>query len=140
MDAPALGAHYRRMVEPIVFISISRILERDQGKLAQGLAAASRQIETSRPRTALFGAYLDEGGHQLRIVHVFPDAAALAVHFEGSEQRTQAAARLLAPVSFEIYGDAPQAAIRQLRAEAAGAGGRLDAWPQAMSGFLRAPA
>lgn len=127
------------MTAPIVFISISRIVERDAATFDGALVAASSLIEATKPRTALFGAYVDAGRREVRIVHVFPDAAAMTTHFEGSDERTNAVARLLKPISFEVYGDAPAEATAVLRREAEAAGGTLQVWRHPAAGFVREP-
>ncbi|HEX6654997.1 MAG TPA: hypothetical protein VF153_02175 [Candidatus Limnocylindria bacterium] len=127
------------MPAPIVFISISRILERDAAAFDGALAAASSLIETTKPRTALFGAYVDAGRAEVRIVHVFRDAQAMAAHFEGSDERTNAVAQLLMPISFEVYGDAPAEAIAVLRRESEAAGGTVRLWPYPAAGYVREP-
>jgi hypothetical protein len=103
-------------------------------------AQAVNLIGAARPRTALFAAYLDETRTEVRIVHAFPDAAAMALHFEGSEERTQSVSQLIVPAGFEVYGQAPPAAIDQLRREAHVAGIGFDVLGQPIAGFLRAPA
>ena len=109
-------------------------------RFASALTEAAAVIESTKPRTALFGAYADEDRRELRIVHVFPDPAAMTAHFEGSDERTQSVAHILTPVSFEVYGDAPAEAMAILRREAANAGGSVGAWTHGVSGFIRAPA
>jgi hypothetical protein len=96
-------------------------------------------IGSTKPRTALFAAYADETGSDVRIVHAFPDAAAMALHFEGSDERTTSVSELYTPAGFEIYGRAPAAAIDQLRREAAMASVGVDNFPDPIGGFLRAP-
>jgi hypothetical protein len=128
------------MTAPIVFISISRIVEPDPAAFSRALAAAASLIESTKPRTALFGAYVEEGRDEVRIVHVFPDAEAMIEHFEGSDDRTNAAATLLRPLSFEVYGEAPAGAVAQLRREASASGGTVGVWPDAVAGFARGPA
>jgi hypothetical protein len=126
------------MVEPIVFISVSRIVEPNQERFARALAVGADGIAASKPRTALFGAYVDDSERELRIVHAFPDASAMTMHFAGAQDRTRAAASFLAPMRFEVYGEAPSAALALLADEAAGAGGTVTTW-RAVAGFLRPP-
>jgi hypothetical protein len=128
------------MTEPIVFISRNRILPGKRAEFAAAYAQGVGMIGSSKPRTALFAAYVDETGTEVRIVHAFPDAAAMALHFEGSDERTASVSELYAPAGFEIYGRAPAAAIDQMRREAAMAGVGLDVFPDPIGGFIRAPA
>lgn len=126
------------MAEPIVFISRHRIVEERRDDLARAYAGAVDLIRATKPATALFAAYLDQAGAEVRIVHAFRDAAAMALHFEGSGERSQAAAGLMTPAGFEIYGRAPGPAIDQLRREAAPTHAHVDVLDETLGGFLRA--
>jgi quinol monooxygenase YgiN len=126
------------MAEPIVFISCSRIVDGKRAEFARAFAGAVEQIRQSKPRTALFAAYVDEAGTAVKIIHVFPDAAAMADHFRGADERTQSVSELIVPIDFEVYGPAPAAAIDQLRREAAAKGGAVEVLADPIGGFLRA--
>ena len=128
------------MAAPIVFISKNRILAGKLAEFESSYAQSVGLIGSMKPRTALFAAYVDETRTEVRVVHAFPDAAALALHFEGSEERTESASRLVVPTGFELLGQALPAAIEQLRREADAAGVALDILVQPVGGFLRAPA
>jgi len=125
------------MPEPIVFISRFRVIAGQRDAWVAAFGEFVQVIAAAKPRTALYAAYLDERGGETRIVHVFPDAAALAHHFEGSDDRSSSVSRLIELAGFEVYGPAPEAAIDQLRREAAGAGATLDVFPDSIAGFLR---
>ena len=128
------------MAEPIVFISRNRIQDGKRAEFASLYAMGVGFIGSAKPRTALFAAYADEAGTEVSIVHAFPDAAALALHFEGSAERTSSVSELITPAGFAIYGRAPAAAIDQLRREADAAGVGLEVLAHSIGGFLRAPA
>jgi hypothetical protein len=127
------------MSQPIVFISRSRIVG-DEAGFAAAFARIVPFIESTKPRTALFAAYADEARGEVRIVHVFPDQAALADHFEGSDERSASVADVIELAGFELFGPAPDAAVEQLRREAAAGGFTFDWWPVSFGGFARAPA
>jgi hypothetical protein len=82
---------------------------------------------------------MDAAATEVRIIHAFPDAAAIAAHFEGSAERSKAAYELVLPAGFELFGGAPAAIVSQMRREAAEAGVNLDLLPNSIGGFLRAP-
>src|SRR2546427_8194847 len=127
------------MNEPIVFISRNRIVEGRRADFASAFRQGVGFIRAGKPRTAMFAAYLDETGTQVSVVHAFPDAAALALHFEGSDERTSSVSELIVPAGFEIYGQAPAPAIAQLRQEAEKSGAGLTVWPDPIGGFVRSP-
>jgi hypothetical protein len=127
------------MTAPIVFISRNRIVEERRAEFELAYAGAVGLIRETKPRTALFAAYVDDTGTEVWVVHAFPDADAMALHFEGSAERTQSASALIMPAGFEIYGRAPAAAIEQLRREAAATGTNVDVLGDPLDGFLRTP-
>ena len=128
------------MAEPIVFISRWRVRQGKRAALEAMSARAVAFIGSSKPRTALFAAYLDEAGEELRILHAVPDAAAMTVHFEGSEERSASVQDMIELLGFEVYGAAPEAAVDQLRRETSAVpGAELTLLPISVGGYLRAP-
>jgi hypothetical protein len=128
------------MTEPIVFVSRWRIREGKRQAFEAMFTQAVPFIASTKPRTALFAAYVDEAGEELRIIHAVPDAAAMTDHFVGSEERGGPAREVMELLGFEVYGDAPPAAVDQLKREAALAHGELTLLPVSIGGYLRAPA
>jgi hypothetical protein len=128
------------MAEPIVFISRWRIVEGRREAVEEMVVQAVGLIGSSKPRTSLYAAYEDETGEELRIVHAMADAAALADHFVGSEQRSASIEGMIQLMGFEVYGDAPADTVDQLRREAAAAGAELKILPRGIGGYLRPPA
>ena len=74
------------MPGPIVFISQFRIRQGSAAAFAEAFARAVELIAGYKAGTAVFQAYVDAQGSDLRIVHVFTDAAAMASHFEGAAE------------------------------------------------------
>jgi hypothetical protein len=128
------------VTEPIVFISRWRIREAKRTELEAMYAQGVGFIGSSKPRTALFAAYRDEAGEELRIVHAVPDAAAMTAHLEGSEGSNALVEEMIELLGFEVYGAAPAAAVDQMRREAAAVpGARLTLLPVPIGGYMRAP-
>src|SRR5207244_33054 len=100
------------MAGPIVFVSRWRIREGKRAEFEAMYAGSVGFIGSSKPRTALFAAYLDEAGEELRIIHAVPDAAAMTDHFEGSEGSSASVEEMIELLGFEVYGAAPAAAGR----------------------------
>jgi hypothetical protein len=125
------------MPDPIIFISRSWIAE---GKLDAFVAAyrdAVPLIAETKPRTAVFAAYLDESRREVSILHVFPDAAAMLNHFEGSDERTASVVDVITLTGFEVFGPAPEAAVDMLRREAAANGFPIVVRRESIAGFVR---
>ena len=127
------------MNEPIVFVSRFALRPGGRAALEAALADGVAAIQSGKPATALYGAYLDEPETVVRFVHAFADGLALERHFEGSEERASSVAGLLVPAGFELYGEASPGPVGQLRREAAAAGVPLHTFPRGIGGFLRAP-
>jgi hypothetical protein len=125
------------MPEPIVFISRSRIAEGKLEAFASAYRSAVRLIADTKRRTAVFAAYLDESGEEVSIVHVFPDAAAMLAHFEGSDERSASVAELITLIGFEVFGPAPEVAVEMLRREAAANGFPIVVRRESIAGFVR---
>lgn len=101
-------------------------------------AMVSARLAQEKPGTVAFLPYLGDDGSTFTIVHLFPDAEALADHFAGADQRSAAAYELFEPAGWEIYGQPHQAQVEGLREEADAAGVPLKVHPEALPGFLRA--
>lgn len=129
------------MTQPIVFISRWRIRRGRRAMVRETFDRAVSFIDSTKPSTALFAAYLDGDGTELRIVHAFPDATGMTAHFEGSEERSAAIRDMIELLGIEVYGPAPLAAVDQLRRETAAVpGAELTLLPIGIGGYLRAPA
>ena len=125
------------MVEPIVFISRFRIREGHGDDFERMFGGAVELIASTKPRTALYAAYADAATSSVRVVHAFPDAAAITAHFEGSEERSAGVEGVITPAGFELYGPAPDPVALQLRREATAAGVIFEHLPGSLGGFLR---
>jgi len=79
-------------MDPIVFITHSRVRDGQLGALRAFLADGVPGIERDKPRTLAFLPYVDDAGAEVTIVHVFADAPSMAVHFQGLRERMAGAA------------------------------------------------
>jgi quinol monooxygenase YgiN len=125
------------MSEPIVFISHFRVKEGRLDSLRQLADAIFPRMESDKPRTLLFRAYVSEEGDRMSFLHVFADTDAMDSHFEGADERSRVAYESIVPEGWEIYGTPSQAALEGMRAEAAAAGVSLRYEPGSMGGFMR---
>lgn len=125
------------MSEPIFFISHFRIREGKFGALKRLLREATEQLRAQKPDTVLFLSYVDEERSVINFLHAFPDAHAMDIHFEGSDERSQAALEFIEPIGWEFYGEPSAAALETMRRAAASAGASLAVQPGYVAGFLR---
>jgi hypothetical protein len=125
------------MTEPIVFISHFRVRAGQLDAFRANFGIGAIGLEGEKPRTVAFLAYVDETGTRASIVHVFPDANAMDLHFESAKERSQAAYQFLEPDGWEIYGSASEATLATMRQGASAAGVTLTVQPGGIGGFLR---
>lgn len=125
------------MSEPVVFISHFKVkagtldaLKRLSGEVGSGILA-------EKPRTVAYLMYLDNEGTEMTVVHCFPDADSMDLHFEGADERSAAAYEFLEPRGWEIFGRPNEAALEMMRQAAAGAGVDLTVRSEYLGGFLR---
>lgn len=125
------------MTEPIVFISHFRIKAGQLDAFRTYFREGATGLQAEKPRTVAFLAYADEAGTRVSIVHVFPDADAMDLHFEGAAERSRAAYEFMEPDGWEIYGAPSTAALAMMQQGAALAGVTLTVQPGGIGGFFR---
>ena len=123
--------------QPIFFVSHFEVKPGHVAALRSMWDEVIVELEASKPATTAQVAYLSEDGSRLAIVHVFPDADALAAHFLGSGERSRAVYEHIVPAGWEVYGKPNEDDLAGLRAEAETAGVPLVVEPDTVGGFLR---
>ena len=83
------------MFEPVVFISHFGIKEGTLADLRRLSEEIIEHLRQDKPRTALYLAYLDGEGTAVSFLHAFPDADSMDLHFEGADERAEAAYQYL---------------------------------------------
>ena len=126
------------MSEPVMFISHFRIKEGALDAVRRMWIEIPRRLQADKPRTLVFLTFLDEESTELSFVHVFADPEAMDLHFEGADDRAQAAYEFIEPLGWEVYGTPSDAALLSLREAAKTAGVTLTVRPAFLGGFLRA--
>ena len=71
------------MSGPIVFISHQRVKEGKLDAYKQSYREYIGIIKAVKPGTVAHLAYVNEDGSEVTMVHVFPDAEAMDLHFQG---------------------------------------------------------
>jgi hypothetical protein len=125
------------MSEPVVFISHFGIKEGTLADLRRLSEEVIEQLSEDKPRTVLYLAYVDDEGTRVSFLHAFPDAESMDLHFEGADERANAAYQYLEPRGWEIYGRPSDNAMGSMRQAATGAGVPLTVLPDHLGGFLR---
>jgi hypothetical protein len=125
------------MSEPIVFISHHRIKPGKKEELTSLTREVWSSMEVEKPRTLMNLAYVNEEGTEVTFMHAFADADAMALHWEGADQRAERAYQYVEPIGFEIYGPAADQLVEGMRAEASASGATVTLSPGFVGGFLR---
>lgn len=124
------------MRDSIVFISHHGIREGKLDDLKLFTRKTMPSIEADKPHTVFQQAYLNEDSSEVTFIHVFPDAEAMDLHFEGADQRTARASEFIQPRRFEIYGKPSERVLSTMR-QAAAPGIDLIVKPEPIAGFIR---
>ena len=130
------------MAGPIVFISRNRIVDGRRAEFERAYAGAVGVIEATKPGTALFAAYVDRSVQAPRSGSSMSFRTPAPWHCISRARRNGPISMpaLITQAGFEIYGQAPDTAIDQLRREAATViDARVDVFAIPLGGFLRAP-
>ena len=93
-------------------------------------------IEAGKPGTVAHLAYINEDGSQVTMIHVFPDAEAMDMHFQGVGDRAKKAFEFIEIVRYEIYGRPNDAVLERMK-QFASSGAGLDLHLEHMGGYLR---
>jgi hypothetical protein len=121
----------------VVFISHFTVREGKLDDLKRLAEEVEQSLRETKPRTAAWLIYLEDGGPGVSFVHFFPDADAMDLHFEGSDERTAAVYEFVEPDGFEIYGTPSAEALETMQQAAAGSGVPLVVESEHLGGFLR---
>jgi quinol monooxygenase YgiN len=128
------------MADPIVFVSHFAIRDGKLEAYRRLQAEIAAAIEAEKPGTVVYLAHLDPRGTAVTVTHVFPDAAAMDRHFDGSDERSRAADEVMVPAGWEIYGSPSGPALETIRQAAAAGGVALRLAPDYVAGFVRSAA
>jgi hypothetical protein len=124
------------MAHPIVFISRSRIKQGKLEDLKGYVPEITELIRAKKPGTVAMLAYLDAAADEVRIVHAFPDAGAMARHLEGVGERAAEAFEYIETTGYVIYGDPGAAVLEAMRGYATEFGVPLTVFPNLVGGYL----
>jgi quinol monooxygenase YgiN len=126
------------MSEPIVFISHFRI-RAGKADALKGLATEITEgLHGAKPQTLVYLAYADEERGVITFIHVFGDADAMDIHFEGADERSRVAYEFMEPAGWEIFGRPSADAIEMMHQAAESVGVTLTVESDYVAGFLRA--
>ncbi len=126
------------MPGPFIFIATNQLKE---GKLKAERDRAvdlASFIEANEPRLLAFNEYASEGGSEVGVVQIHPDAASMEFHMEVvAERAARAYAETLeATTSIRVYGEPSDAVFEVLRRQA-GAGVPMTVKRYHLGGFTR---
>jgi hypothetical protein len=106
------------MSSPIVYVDRSEIVEGRLDELTERLRGLVDLIESNEPRLIAYSVYLNEDRTELSVVHVHSDVASLVTHFQVAGPAFRNFVDLVRLQAIDVYGDAPDEVVEQLRAKA----------------------
>jgi quinol monooxygenase YgiN len=124
------------MSEPIVFISHHKMKQDKIDTFRKVHQEKTLLLQEQKPDTIVFLAYAGEDGGEVSFVHVFPDAEAMDIHFQGADERSKQAYEFMQPKSMEIYGS-PNDGVLEMMKQIAESGVTVSIDTDYLGGFLR---
>ena len=124
------------MSGPIVFISHQRIKPGKLDGYRENYQEVARYAEANKPGTLTHLAYTNEEGTEARVVHIFPDAEAMAAHMKGVGEIARRAAEFMEITGFEVLGDPGEALLGAMQ-QAGGGSIPLQIMPRRVGGYIR---
>ena len=124
------------MSEPIVFISHNKMKEGKLDAFIEFNQDGFLLIREQKPATVALLAYAGEDGGEVSFVHVFPDAEAMDIHFQGADERSKRAYEFMQPISMEVYGS-PNDGVLEMMKQIAESGVTVSIDTDHLGGFLR---
>ena len=126
------------MSGPFIFIATNKLkpgkLEAERARVRE----LSDFIAANEPRLLAFNEYADEGGTEVGVVQVHPDAESMQFHMNVVAERAASAyaETLDATTAVQVFGT-PDDTILQMLRQQAGAGVDLSVKPHRLGGFIR---
>ena len=124
------------MSDSIVFISHNRVKEGSLEDFIRHYQHSIPSTEISKPRTLVQLSYLSEDAGEVIVIRLFPDAEALDLQLQGSDERSKITYQFIEPTSIEIYGTPSNYALEMMK-KVAGSGIDVRIKPQYIGGFIR---
>src|SRR6478752_5869457 len=111
------------MPGPFIFIATNKLKEGKLEHEERRVPELCDFIEANEPRLIAFNEYADEGGTEVAVVQVHPDADSMKYHMEVVRERAARAyaETLEATTSIQVFGP-PSAAVLSMLRQQAGAG------------------
>lgn len=110
------------MTAPIVYIDRSRIREGKLDELKDAIEELVEFIRAREPQLLSYGFYLDEDAGRMTVVAVHPDTDSVEYHMEVGGPAFKGFAHLIEMQGIEVYGEASERMLEQLREKAAALG------------------
>jgi len=125
------------MSGPIVYVDRSEVVQGRLDDLTDRMKDLVELIESNEPRLLAYAAYLDKDRSEISVIHVHRDAASLVAHFQVAGPAFRNFVDLVRLKSIDVYGEAPDEVVDQLRAKARLLGDATVAVHAFHAGFLR---
>jgi hypothetical protein len=127
----------RAMSGPIVYVDHSEIVEGRLGELTRRMNGLVELVESNEPRLLAYSVYLNQDRTEITVVHVHRDVASMVTHFQVAGPAFRAFVDLVRLQSIDVYGDASDEVVEQLRAKARLLGNAIVSVHPFHAGFVR---
>jgi hypothetical protein len=123
---------------PFIFIATNRLKPGALDAERRRVPDLAAFLEQSEPQLLAFNEYADPARGEVTVVQVHPDSGSMELHMQVVAERAADAyaTTLDATTGVQVFGVPSDAVIEVLRAQA-GAGVRIDSFPEHLGGFTR---
>jgi hypothetical protein len=123
---------------PFIFIATNRLKPGKIDEERERVRTLSEFISSNEPQLLAFNEYADEGGTEVGVVQVHPDAQSMRFHMDLIRERAASAyaETLEATTAVQVFGTPDDAILEMLRQQA-GAGVQITIKPYHLAGFTR---
>ncbi len=125
------------MLEPIVVIDYSEILEGKLEKLERGIRELAEFVEANEPRAIAYDVYFNEEETMMTVLQVHPDSASAEFHMEVAAPVFRQLADLISLSAIDIYGKPSDRLVEQMRRKAEMLGNAILTVHELHAGFAR---
>jgi hypothetical protein len=103
------------MSSPILVVDSSEIRAGKLGDVKSGVVDLVAFVEANEAEPLAYDIYFDDAGTQMTVVQIHPDSASLERHMTVAGPVFRRFADLLTLVRVDVYGQASEAALEQIR-------------------------
>jgi len=125
------------MSTPIVYMDRSKVAPDRMDEVKRQITDLAAFVERNEPRMVAYLVYLDEAEHGMTVLHVHPDSASLATHFDVAGPAFAPFGDVLKLRAIDLFGRPDDGVLERVHAKAALLGDGAATVHEHHAGFLR---